>query len=353
MIPIHKINLPSKILIGNGILNRTPELLIKLGYQNGNRSVFIVSGPKTNNIAGKIVRDSLEDADFHTHTMIVKEANMGYVNWTIDEIAQFKPDIILGIGGGKNIDIAKLSSHESNLPFISIPTTLAHDGVASPFVSLKGMEENFSITAQTPQAILADIPTLMQAPTRLIAAGIGDILSNLTAVLDWKLAHRIKNEYFGHYAALLSRMSAELLLNNHEKINPSNPESVRIVLEAIISSSMGMAVAGSSRPGSGAEHLFSHALERIIPQGIALHGEQCGIGTIMMMYLHNGNWKQIRDALKHVGAPITAKELRVKDDAIIQALTMANKVRDRFTILHTGLTREAAENLARSTGVID
>lgn len=353
MIPIHKINLPSKILIGNKILTRTPELLTKLGYQDGKKKIFIVSGPKTNNLAGKIVRDALEETDFQTHTMIVKEANMGYVNWTIDEIARFEPSLIIGIGGGKNIDVAKLSSYESNIPFISIPTTLAHDGVASPFVSLKGLEENYSITAQTPQAILADISILMQAPPRLLAAGIGDIVSNLTAVLDWKLAHRIKNEYFGHYAALLSRMSAELLLDNHKKINTRDPESVRIVLEAIISSSMGMAVAGNSRPASGSEHLFSHALDKIIPPDVALHGEQCGIGTIMMMYLHNGNWKLIKDALKHVGAPTTAEELRVKDDDIIEALTLANKVRDRYTIIQSGLTREAAENLARTTGVID
>ena len=99
--------------------------------------------------------------------------------------------------------------------------------------------------------------------------------------------------------------------------------------------------------------MFSHALDLLHP-GNALHGEQCGLGTIMMMKLHGGNWKRIRDALAQIGAPTTAAQVGIADDYIIDALVAAKDIRkDRFTILgDSGLTREAAENLARSTGVI-
>ena len=114
-----------------------------------------------------------------------------------------------------------------------------------------------------------------------------------------------------------------------------------------------MCIAGTSRPTSGAEHMFSHALDIMHP-GKALHGEQCGVGCIMMMNLHGGNWKQIRDALKTIGAPTTASELGLSDEDVIDALQAANKVRkDRFTILgDNGLTRSAARKLATATGVI-
>ena len=74
----------------------------------------------------------------------------------------------------------------------------------------------------------------------------------------------------------------------------------------------------------------------------------------MMMCLHGGDWKQIRDALKNIGAPTTAAELGLSSDDVVDALVAANKVRkDRFTILgENGLTRNAALNLARTTGVI-
>ncbi|NHI93620.1 MAG: NAD(P)-dependent glycerol-1-phosphate dehydrogenase [Candidatus Lokiarchaeota archaeon] len=353
MISSHKINLPHKILIGSNILDKIGELCQKLGFprNGGNNRIFLVTGPKTKEIAGKAVKDHLEDAKFKVKIYETKEANIGYVNWAVDLIKDYDPSLVIGVGGGKNIDIAKLSSFECGLPFISVPTTLAHDGVASPFCSLKGLELDHSFEAQTPIAILADTSVMISAPPQLLSAGFGDMISNLTAVKDWRMAHRIKNEYYGHYAALLSQMASELMLKNYDKINPNSEESVRIVLEAVISSSMAMAVAGSSRPASGSEHLFSHALDKIAPNH-ALHGHQCGVGAIMMMYLHDGDWKEIKNALEYVGAPTTAEGLRIKDETIIKALTIAHKMRDRFTILQTGLTKDAAENLAKSTGVI-
>ncbi|MHA1379348.1 MAG: NAD(P)-dependent glycerol-1-phosphate dehydrogenase [Candidatus Helarchaeota archaeon] len=351
MIPAHKINLPSKIIIGHGVIEKIGELCIKLGYVNGNKNVFIVTGPTTFNIAGKKMIACLEDDGYNASYIEVKESNMGYVNWCQDEICNFNPDIVIGLGGGKNIDVAKLASNELGLPFISVPTTLSHDGIASPFASVKGMEQEYALVAQTPIAILADTYIISKAPFRLLAAGIGDILANLTAVLDWKLAHRIKNEYFGHFASMLSQQSAELLLDNYESIK-SDEESVRIVLEALITSSIAISVAGSSRPASGSEHLFSHALDKLESE-YSLHGEQVGVGTMMMMYLHDGNWRQIQKVLHHVGAPTNAKELRVKDEKIIEALTIAHEMRDRYTIISSGLTTDAAERLARNTGVIE
>jgi glycerol-1-phosphate dehydrogenase [NAD(P)+] len=114
-----------------------------------------------------------------------------------------------------------------------------------------------------------------------------------------------------------------------------------------------MGIAGSSRPASGAEHKFSHALDRIAPKP-ALHGEQCGVGTIMMAYLHGITWEDKRDALATIGAPTTAKQLGIEDQHIIQALKEAHTINpDRYTILgDRGITEEAAERLARITGVI-
>lgn len=351
MIPAHKINLPSKIIIGHGVLTKIGELCEKLGFHNGKKSIFLVTGSTTLKIAGNTLLKTLEDEKYNVGFMEVKEANMGYVNWCQDEIIEFKPDLVLGVGGGKNIDVAKLASNDLGLPFISVPTTLSHDGIASPFASVKGMEQEHTVVAQTPIAILADTEIISKAPFRLLTAGIGDILSNLTAVLDWKFAHRIKNEYYGHFAAMLSQQSAEMLLNNYEKVNPSE-ESVRTVLEALITSSIAMSVAGSSRPCSGSEHLFSHALDKLGSEH-ALHGEQCGVGTIMMMYLHDGNWESIKKALEYVKAPVNAKELRVKDDKIIEALTIAHTMRDRYTVINSGITKNAAEHLAKNTGVIE
>ena len=114
-----------------------------------------------------------------------------------------------------------------------------------------------------------------------------------------------------------------------------------------------MSIAGSSRPCSGAEHLFSHALD-IVAGETSLHGGRTGVGAIMCAYLHGSNWESIREFLQEIGAPSTAKELKVSPEQVVKALTMAHSLRpERYTILgETGVTEAAAEKVARATGVI-
>ena len=72
---------------------------------------------------------------------------------------------------------------------------------------------------------------------------------------------------------------------------------VRVIVEAVISAGVASCIAGSSRPCSGAEHLFSHAIDHL-EFGIGLHGEKCGIGSIMIAKLQGQNWKKIVKTLK-------------------------------------------------------
>ena len=115
-----------------------------------------------------------------------------------------------------------------------------------------------------------------------------------------------------------------------------------------------MSIAGSSRPCSGAEHLFSHALD-IVAGETSLHGERAGVGAVLSAYLHSANWQTIKGFLKEIGAPSTAKELKVTPAQLVKALTIAHTLRpERYTILgETGVTERAAERVARATGIID
>ena len=115
-----------------------------------------------------------------------------------------------------------------------------------------------------------------------------------------------------------------------------------------------MSIAGSSRPCSGSEHLFSHALDLLV-ESDSMHGEQCGVGSIMITYLYGANWKRIRDTLKCLGAPTTARELGAKDEDIIKALEIATTIRpDRYTILQKlNMNYKACEKVAKATEVIN
>jgi glycerol-1-phosphate dehydrogenase [NAD(P)+] len=269
------------------------------------------------------------------------------------KIREIRPSIVFAVGGGTKIDVAKCSSANEGIPFVSVPTTASHDGIASPLSSIKGFEKPYSVMAQAPLAVIADTQVIMQAPWRFAVSGCEDVISKFTAVRDWKLAHEDRSEYFGGYAASLALMGAKHVIQNVHLVREKSEEGLRILLEALISCGVSMSIAGSSRPCSGSEHLFSHALDVIRPN-CAMHGEQCGVGTIMMTYLHGGNWRRIRDALKKLGAPTNAKELDVEKADVVEALMMATSMRpERYTILNKlGLNRESYEHLATVTEVI-
>ncbi len=345
--------LPRNVCIGHGVIYDTGKVCKDLKL---NGCAHIIAGKTTMEKAGRIVREVLEDEGYDAGCTKVDSASLedaAKVENDIEPIIKSKTGFLIGVGGGKSIDIAKFVSAKINIPFISIPTAASHDGIVSSRASIKNNDKSESIDAQAPIAVIADSEIIASAPFRLLAAGCGDMISKHTAVLDWQLAHRLRNNPYSEYAAALSLMSAKIIMDSAGSIKPGLEESARIVLKALVSSGVAISIAGSSQPASGSEHKFSHALDRIAPKP-ALHGEQCGVGTIMMMYLHGGNWKEIRSALMTIGAPTSASELGIAEEHIIDALVSAHKIRpERYTILGTGLTREAAENVARITKVID
>lgn len=343
--------LPREVIVGNGTLNRIPEVVNRLGLKG---KALVLSDAQCYQLAGKTVSGLLEQAGLVPDFLLVKSMTVDDLINVEKALKEQKPRVLFGVGGGTIIDAAKLSSASQNIPFISIPTTVSHDGIASPLASIKGSEKPYSVLAQAPMAIIADTEIIAQAPWRFVISGCGDIISKYTAVKDWKLAHLEKGEYYGGYAASLALMSAKLVTANADLIVKKDPEGLRVLLEALISCGVAMSIGGSSRPCSGSEHLFSHALD-LINSKHAMHGEQCGVGSILTSFLHGSNWQQIRATLKHIGAPTTAAELGIEGADVVKAFQMAATIRpERYTILHKlNLNYDACETVARATGIIN
>jgi glycerol-1-phosphate dehydrogenase [NAD(P)+] len=341
---------PRQVLAGHGCVDQIADVCEDFELKG---TALIVTGPTTGTLAAKTVRDLLVGKKFDVHQVEVGFATQQNLV-RVEEIAKdVKANFLLGVGGGSKIDLAKLASMNLKIPFLSVPTSASHDGIASPRASIKDGGNSLSLNAKVPMGIIADTSLIVKAPYRLLASGCADVISNTTAILDWQLADRLRSDDFSSSAANLAKYAAESIIENAYAIKPNLEESVWVVIRPIIISGISMAVAGSSRPTSGSEHMFSHILDKIAP-GKALHGEQCGVGSIMMMYLHGGDWRRIQKALRMIGAPTSAKELGVTNEQLIEALVHAHEIRkDRYTILgDRGLTPDSAERLAKLTEVI-
>ena len=344
----HRMELPRLIEIGEGNIGGLGGFLGLLG---GPKKVSLVSGANVRRALGRRAEASLSAAGIRHVWHAAGENEAGSLARIEGDVRKDRAGMIVGMGGGRSVDTAKLVAFNLGMPFVSVPTAASHDGMASPFVSVKS-DKPHSVVASAPMGVFVDIGVIRRAPGRLLASGCGDLIANIIAVRDWQLGHRRRGEYYGRYAADLAMMSAKIVMENSAKFASKGPDA-RVIVEGLISAGVASCIAGSSRPCSGSEHLFSHALDKLAP-GAGLHGEKCGIGSIMMAKLHGQDWKRIARTLKDVGAPTSARDIGIPEGLVIEALVIAQSLRpERYTILsESKMTERKAKNLASSTGVI-
>lgn len=341
---LESFEVPRYVLFGPGAALKLGDILAKIGA----KTAAIITGPTASKRIAEGILSQIDGVDF-----VVMPA---------DEAIRMeaRQDIVVGIGGGKPLDLAKVVAYVSKKPLIVIPTSASHDGIASPYISYvlnKKLKEHGKI-AVSPLAILADTRIIMSAPPRLLRAGIGDLLGKAVSIRDWALAHRVKGEEFSEYAAILAKASYNIVAKNVAKISGfRREEDVRTLVKALIGCGVAMGIAGSSRPCSGSEHLFAHAVELYAEEnglkGI-VHGELVALGSIIMAYLHGMNWRKLKRVARRAGLPVKLREAGIDKDVAIQALTTAHKLRpDRYTILgESGLSKDAAEKALEATGLI-
>ena len=241
---------------------------------------------------------------------------------------------VVGVGGGRVLDAAKYAASKASLPMIAVATNLAHDGIASPVSILEHDGTRSSHGVSVPAAVLIDLDIGRSGPVRFLRAGIGDVLSNLNAVADWELAREINGEEVDGLAASMARTAATSLLNHPGTI--SDAGFLTTLAEGLVLSGLAMAVAGTSRPCSGSCHEISHAIDMVLPEKSAPHGEQVAVGALFATYLRGATaeFNQLHDALFRHGLPTSPKDLGLTTEQFVQAVAFAPQTRpDRFTVL--------------------
>jgi len=341
---------PQEIIIEDNAIEKIPKILEKLGNF---KSILSVSGKTTFKLVGKKITNNLSK-NYKVHNVQADVCDESTLNSAVKKSKELKPDLILGIGGGKNIDLAKAIAYHLNKPWISIPTIPSHDGIASNRAVISKGEGKYPLLTSPPSAVIADLNIISEAPFRFFAAGCGDVIAKVTAVLDWQVARDCKGEEFDEYAANLASTSAELIINNSKHYKKNYKLSVKLLVKALINCSNAMVISNSSRPCSGSEHMFCHAIDNLYPKNTALHGEKVSLGAYIMSFLHGIDYKKIRDALVSYELPVNSKEIKIPSKILVEALSTAHKIRSdmRYTILKDGINENKSRGILTKLKVI-
>jgi glycerol-1-phosphate dehydrogenase [NAD(P)+] len=242
-------------------------------------------------------------------------------------------EAVAGIGGGRTIDVTKFAAHMAGIPMVAVATNLAHDGIASPVSSLEHESGKGSYGVVLPVAVVVDLDRVRCAPPPMDRAGIGDVVSNLSAVADWELSATDTGEQVDGLAAAMARSAAQAVLNQPGAA--ASDEFLTVLAEALIMSGLAMAVAGSSRPCSGGDHEIMHAIDQLYP-GTASHGELAGVGAVFCAYLRGDAVQAsfIAGCLHRHGLPASPDEVGLSRADFVKAVALAPETRPgRYTIL--------------------
>jgi len=232
---------------------------------------------------------------------------------------------IIGVGGGKALDVAKYVAFLAHLPYFAVPTSLSNDGFCSPQSSLTVEGRRRSLPASIPFGVILDTEVCLRAPEALWLSGVGDLAAKLTAVADWKLAFHSQGTPVDDFAALLSDATVFQFIARPVR----DAEGVKLLGTALMLNGIAMALCGSSRPASGSEHLISHALDSLSAQP-RLHGLQVGVATYLVACLQAQNTERIAGLFDTTGfwRAIAADPFRRSD--WIEAARIAPTVKPGF-----------------------
>ncbi|MEU5974597.1 iron-containing alcohol dehydrogenase family protein [Streptomyces sp. NPDC047315] len=259
-----------------------------------------------------------------------------------DSIKGKRYDAVVGLGGGKILDVAKYAAARVGLPMVAVATNLAHDGICSPVATLDNDNGRGSYGLPTPIATVIDLDVIRDAPPRYIRSGVGDTVSNLSALADWELSHRVNGEKVDGLAAAMARTAGESVLRHPGGVG--DDAFLTVLAEALVLTGIAISISGDTRPSSGACHEISHAFDLLYPQRAASHGEQVGLGAAFAMHLRGATEQSglFADVLRRHGLPVLPDEIGFTAEEFVTAVEYAPQTRPgRFTILeHLDLTTD-------------
>lgn len=255
-----------------------------------------------------------------------------------------KTQAVIGIGGGKVIDAAKYCGFLRNLAFISIPTSASSDGFSSASASLLVEGRRKSVPARLAYGIVVDTQIIKSAPKKFIYSGIGDMVSKITALYDWKFEEEHGYGKVNDFATMIAKKAVNSFVRTpFESIEEDL--FIKELLDSLAMSGIANEIAGSSAPTSGSEHLISHALDKMLEQP-QLHGIQVGIATYLMSVVQDHRYKRVNTIFTQTGFWDFVKTLEMRHVDFEQAIDLAPSIKPfRYTYLHEQEYRDRAKEV--------
>ncbi|MGI8649408.1 MAG: sn-glycerol-1-phosphate dehydrogenase [Rubrobacter sp.] len=261
----------------------------------GDRRAVVVADENTFAVAGEKVQRLFQEAGRATaQPYIFPSTPMLYAGYkNIEKLvgALKQHDAVpVAVGSGTLNDLVKRAAHECERPYLCVATAASMDGYTSFGASISKDGRKQTLSCPAPRAVLGDVDVLVGAPAWMTASGYADLLCKVTAGADWLVADALGTEEIHPRAWSLVHDHLREWTANPGELAAGDRDAMDGLMEGLTMAGLAMQVAASSRPASGAEHMFSHLWEM---EGLGhdsdpplSHGFKVGVGSIAVAALY-------------------------------------------------------------------
>lgn len=327
--------------------------------------IFLVADENTYKAAGKRAEQLLKDAGKLSHTFILTspahptDTNVGRVlieagintdTYDINKMSEL-PDYILAVGSGSVNDICRMVSYRIGVEYGILGTAPSMDGYASVVAPLLVGKTKTVYQCSIARHIIIDIAVCKNAPYELLTAGVGDMIGKYIAILDWELSKMHTGEYYCEKIANMVLEATSDCIDEAYNLSERKADSIERIVNGLITSGMGIAYSGSSRPASGTEHMIGQTWEIMdLESGrpLQLHGHDVGFATFVAISMYRRLYRETDDAniksliekylpafdrIESLDKVIKLPKTAIDRDKFINGCMRGRTFRERYTLL--------------------
>ncbi len=332
---MNSFRLPYHLIVDQGIFSRVPEVMEDAIPGIGTKKSILVTEENLVQIFQPVI-DQIHASFPACEEYLLQQQTYDNAVSLAKYITMNDISVVIGLGGGTVLDLAKFAAFVSKSHYICLPTTLSNDSLASPVAVLGTVgKARKTFRCTIPDAILVDTDAIVSAPKKQLLSGIGDTISKYTALNDWKLAYQKGNDRVDDFAYMISKMAFNSICYNDQR-DLKSLDFLKRLTQALVMGGLAMEIAGSSRPSSGSEHLFNHSLEENFGDQVNVpHGIAVAMGSYGACKFQNRNIGKITRVIQTYEIPVRPSDWKIDEDLFVEAWQTAAATRpERYTILN-------------------
>jgi glycerol dehydrogenase len=239
------------------------------------------------------------------------------------KLKSHQADLIIGCGGGKALDTAKLLAHQCQLPIVTIPTSAATCAAWTALSNIYSDEGAFQYDvplARCPELLILDYSIIATAPQRTLVAGIGDAMAKW---YEASVSSGSSNATLTIAAVQQARVLRDILLQKSPlALQQPGGEAWREVVDATVLLAGVIGGLGGAKCRTVAAHAVHNALTHLPETHRHLHGEKVAYGILVQLRLEEmvqqnqlatTARQQLLKFYQEIGLPCSLEDLGLKD----------------------------------------